>query len=185
MLHRWRRAQALPGAGGEPNRGRRGRCDHGTSRDQELTLPEEWRRCPASPDSWRARRVKDQTRSSSLSAPRRCFCFCSGSLCPSAHHLSSVMSVHPSSATACPSIIHQSICVSIRPSTYPLIIHHPSFIYLLSVYLSLPRTVSISSMLLLHFLKLKLTTADLRSCEEAGIIETVKCFHQLWKIVFL
>lgn len=180
MLHRWRRAQALPGAAGGPSRGRRDRCDHGTSRDQELTLPEEWRRCPASPDSWRARRVKDQTQSSSLSAPR--CCFCSGSLCPSAHHLPSGNVYVPSSATACPSLLHRPICVSIRPSAYPLTIHHPSCIYLLSVCLSLPRTVSISSMLLLHFLKLELTIADLRSCKEAGVIETVKCFHHFGKL---
>lgn len=130
------------GVGGGPSRGRGDRCDHGMSRDQVFMLPEEWRRCPESPDSWLARWVKDQTQSSFLSNPRCCFCFSSGSLYLSVHHLSSV-NIYPPIiyhhlSTSCLSIylhIHLSI------SVYPLIIYHPSsihdlsFIYLLSVYL--------------------------------------------------
>ena len=87
------------------------------------------------PDSWLARRVKDQTQSVSLSNPGCCFCFSSGSLYLSAHHLSSV-NIYPSIIYHCLSIsclsvylrIHSSICVSSS-------IIHPLSIYCLSVYL--------------------------------------------------
>lgn len=163
-------------------RGRRDRCDHGTSRDQELTFPEEWRRCPASPDSWRARRVKDQTRSSSLLPPPDA----SASALPSAHpliiyHL--VMSMHhclPPPSVSPPSTylrIHSSICLST---------HHPSpILHLRAVCLSVFTTHCVYIIYApIALLKLELTIADLRSCEEAGVIDC-KMLPPLWKIVFL
>ena len=101
-------------------------------------LSEEWRRCPESPDSWLARRVKDQTQRRLSPTPGAV------SASPLArstypfiiYHL--LMSIHPLSTTA--SIHHLS-----SVNVYPSVIYHRLPISCLSVYLRIHSSICLSS----------------------------------------